>query len=99
MKLSRRHGVELRFEFAERGGHFTRYGQASKFLFHILQLSVHQANFHAKVFLPRDVLVHRPQIESDVSRPALVKVGGEHTKRCQPPFEQFQVLLYFAFHI
>ena len=99
MKLARRHGVELRFEFAERGGHFARGGQASEFLFHALQLGIQHANFRAKILLPRDVLVHRAQVERDVSRPALVKVGGKHTKRCQTPFEQFQVLLHFTFHI
>ena len=29
MKLARRHGIELRLEFTERGGHFARGGQAS----------------------------------------------------------------------
>ena len=99
MKLPRRHGIKLRLEFSERGGQFARGGQASKFLFHCLQLGVKQPNFRTKVFLARDVVVHRSQVERDVSGTTLVKVSGEHPKGRQTPLEQFQVLLHFTFHI
>jgi len=98
MKLAGRHGVKLRLEFTERGRHFTGGGQACEFPFHTLELNVQGANFRAEILLMRDMLMHRPQVEGDVGRTALIKVGGKHAKGRQTPFQQFQVALHFAFH-